>query len=96
MLVKHTETGNHYAMKILDKQKVSLALRHGPGPGYQGSARAVVTAWSTSITCQTQGQEGYHAAFRKLPLPGSHQCQSQYECGIRHLACLEKAKHFPA
>jgi serine/threonine protein kinase len=23
MLVKHKETGNHYAMKILDKQKVS-------------------------------------------------------------------------
>ena len=67
MLVKHMETGNHYAMKILDKQKVSLALRHGPGPGYQGSARAVVIAWSTSITCQTWGQEGYHAAFRKFP-----------------------------
>lgn len=29
MLVKHKETGNHFAMKILDKQKVSP----GGGPG---------------------------------------------------------------
>ena len=74
MLVKHMETGNHYAMKILDKQKVSLALRHGPGPGYQGSARAVVIAWSTSITCQTWGQEGYHAA----PAQGNRSLQRHY------------------
>lgn len=30
--MKHTETGTTNAWKILDKQKVSLALRHGPGP----------------------------------------------------------------
>lgn len=95
MLVKHKETGNHYAMKILDKQKVSPALPRGPGPSYEGSARSVVTTWSTSITCQTRGQEGYRTAFRKLPLPGSHPRQSQHGGGIRHLACLEEAGHFP-
>lgn len=33
MLVKHKETGNHFAMKILDKQKVSPAQPPSRPPG---------------------------------------------------------------
>ena len=28
MLVKHKESGNHYVMKILDKQKVVKLIKH--------------------------------------------------------------------
>lgn len=44
--MKHKETGNHFAMKILDKQKVSPALPRGPGPSHQGFAWALPTTWS--------------------------------------------------
>lgn len=47
MLVKHKETGNHYAMKILDKQKVRWPVL--------AFAWTVPTPWSAlstrSLTC---------------------------------------------
>ena len=79
MLVKHRETGSHYAMKILDKQKVSPALRSGPGPSYRGSARTVVASWSTSMTCPTRGQEGTVLPSESFPSPGAPRAKPSME-----------------
>lgn len=72
MLVKHKETGNHFAMKILDKQKVSLALPGGPVPPAALPAHPLANYFLSPHHVPDLRARRASCCFHELSLQASH------------------------